>query len=190
MRFISIILATMFITGCATQISKNKNFGASDKEGLVVLGVTSVSGPYALYFIKIDPTTCKASNWGGFGDKKFDNTLKSNTSQPHYIIDTFEPGTWVVGQVEYSAGYNLNIVNYSSGTIAFTVEPGKFIHVGDITIAKTSAKINKTDQAGLTAFLENYSNIHIPPSAIKPWSTHYYNYSSKEENTLCNPRPE
>lgn len=185
----TILIASLLLSGCATQLSKKSDFDQTNKNGLVVIGVQSLSGSYSLSFAKLDPETCKLSNSLGLGNKSFADNLFDTPIKRDYIIDTFSPGIWVVNYSSFETGYNSRTtVYYNSGTVAFNVNPGEFIHIGKLVISTSNAAISEPDPENLKKFLMEYPNIQVEPTTVKPWIT-AFGKDSKTTRIGCNPAP-
>ncbi len=173
MKKIMITGLALALCGCgATQLSTKSAYDATDKDGLVVIGVASDSGSYSLSFAKLDPETCKLNNALGLGNKAFsDNMFDTPISKP-FLLDTFSPGVWVANYSSFEPSYNRRVmVYYNKGTVAFEVKAGEFIHIGKLVVSTSGARLAPAEPDRVKAFMADYPNITVEPTTVKPWIT-------------------
>ena len=137
------------------------------------MGVKSKVGPYGMTFGRLDPETCQL-NPLDFG-KAFDHRSPWSptawkASERHYVMATFEPGTWVISNMSFEDGITRN-VQYVSGTLAFTARAGEFIYLGDIELEKRGFRFKGHNHVPLKAHLSNYPDVSVPPTDHPRWIT-------------------
>jgi hypothetical protein len=128
------IVAIFCLSGCSTQISSKEVFTASSADALVIFGVDSRVGGYEIGFSRYNDTSERNSFTGG---KRYDRTLSSPKSMD-FIVDTWKPGIYTFTSYCY-VGYPQTCVNFSLGTAAFEIKPGKINYLGNVILGERSA---------------------------------------------------
>lgn len=175
MRWLSFALlsSAALLSACTTQVRESQTFNVASPNALVAIGVRSEVGPYGVTFVRLNPQTCQP-NPLDFG-RAFDHASPWSPTawqarDRHFILATFEPGTWVLANMSYDAGITRN-VKYTGGTIAFTARPGEFIYLGDITLERYDFRFDGYNHAALQAHLADYPSINVAPRDHPRWIT-------------------
>lgn len=169
MKKILLVSTILALTGCASQISKNTVYNEANEDGLVALSLDTPLGIEALSFAKLDPESCRVTSAASFDGRNYVFGISGDT----HLMDTFEPGVWIIDEATFIYGNTKTIVKYEKGALAFNVKPGEFIHVGKINLTQYNSTITKPDEEKLSQFLEEYKNITVAPKLNMPWITPY-----------------
>lgn len=178
------VTAVVALTGCAQTISRNFAFSEINTEGLIAVGVSSLSGGYTLSVHDIDPKTCRLNRpfWGG---KKFDYTLADAPQKKRFLIESLAPGFYVVSSASFGGGYaGTQIVNFDSGTIAFEVKSGEFLYVGDLAVSRKGAGLTGHDLPALKQKMADFSEVRVEPKIASGIATPF----SRSDGGLANCR--
>lgn len=160
-------------------------FDATSENGLVALAMDSDSGLAALSFSRIDPLTCHVTHSATFGDEYSAEGLAGDT----HIVESFEPGVWVVDATTFISGRERTITKFEHHTMAFRVKAGQFIHVGKLNLSTSGSTIASADLGELENYMTEYPAIKVAPTSVNPWLTPF-SRDTEVEVPACSPLPE
>lgn len=160
-------------------------FDAGNANGLVALAMDSDSGLAALSFARIDPLTCHVTHSATYGDEYSAEGLAGHT----HMVESFEPGVWVVDATTFISGNERTITKFEHHTMAFRVKAGEFIHVGKLNLSTSGSTIASADLAELENYMSEYPLINVAPVSVNPWLTPF-SRDTAVEVPACSPLPE
>ena len=188
-KFAAPIFALSLVS-CATDLQPKTALDLSSldtipQNGFVAVSVDSDDGFYGLNFAKIDPMTCHVTDTVSFNERTYKRGVKGDT----HIVDSFEPGVWVVGGTTFVDGKEKTITKFEGYALAFRVEPGEFIHVGKLLLSVGESTIEAPEAESLAHYVELNTDITMQATPVSPWLTPY-SHNTNYPVPGCNPLPQ
>ncbi|HEX8215174.1 MAG TPA: hypothetical protein VF582_06845 [Allosphingosinicella sp.] len=181
----SLLLAAALLAGaCSRPVPKTFEYKAGMSDALIAFGVAPPSNRLTVNIAAIDPAACRLTNFGGFGDKSYSfNEWAGPATQTRYVVGKFEPGTYVISFLSRGSGVTNLILSLERGSMAFKVNAGDFIYLGDLALAGQQPTHVGFNPAKLRAHLAQYPGLTRPPTDYQPIRTHFAKVGAGQAGT-------
>jgi hypothetical protein len=147
-KILPLCLSLLFLSACAGGASINTELTPNSPYGLVVLGIKANPNDTWGSDINFTPYDVASKNLIRTPDRKqITFTAQRIRSDDEYYVMKFNPGTYILSSTKYlddRPQEGSSLIQHKNDTIMFTVEPGKSIYIGDLSVDR--ARIEHADR--------------------------------------------
>lgn len=174
LRAFTILIACLTAAAC-TAVPKDIKLDAASQQGLVVMEVSSPTGPvrgvpvqFSVNLVRYSPEekVLKASPVGGWGAV---NSAQASPDGRLWIVGRADPGVYVISEINHQALWH---ACFNAGTRSFAVQPGKVLFLGRADVTKgllSLASLPSTSMNSQHYFAMDGRLEITPPEALGDW---------------------